>query len=511
MRLRFGGKRVSLALGILLFALVMLAPSGAFGLTPQQRSMLAAALLMVTWWVGEALPLAATGMLPLALYPLLGILPARDTAASYAHPIIFLFVGGFLIALALQKWNLHQRLAAAVVLRAGTGPRGMFLAFIAVTAFLSMWVSNTATVMMMLPVAMSVMEAYRGEGRHELASALYIGIAYAASIGGLATPIGTAPNAVMLGAYGELFPEAPRISFAQWMSAGAPLAGMLCAALGVYFLLRLRRHLPGIESPPREFFAGRLAALGPMRGGERAVAGVAAATALLWIFRGDIALNGDFVIRGWSSLMPWAKFVDDGTVAMAAALALFAIPVGEGGRLLDWEWAARLPWDVVLLLGGGFALSRGFEATGLDLWLGGRLQGLAALPPFWLLLALTAVMVFMSEIASNTAQATAILPVLAGICRALSLHPLALMMPAAMACSCGFMLPMATPPNAIVFGTGDVRMREMVRAGFWLDCIAVLAITFLFSAVVLPGWGVSLRVPPAWLHSAATLAGPPSG
>lgn len=490
-------RRVGWVFGPVLFLALLLLPEGAAGLSPAQRAMLAVAALMVVWWITEALPLAATAMLPIALYPLLGILPAKEATRAYAHPVLFLFMGGFLIALAMQKWRLHERLAMAFMLRVGTEPRRILLGFIVTTAFLSMWISNTATTMMMLPIVLSVLACFPGETK-EFALSLSLAVAYSANVGGLATPIGTAPNAVMLGMVGEIFPEAPRISFVKWMTAGLPVSIIMALLVWGYFAWRIR-HVAKEDVSLRAVFEERQRALGPMRAGERIVAIVGGGTVLLWLFRADIHLGETLTIHGWANLLPWPDMVDDGTVAMAMALLLFALPAGGGQRVLDWTWAARLPWHVILLLGGGFALARGFAASDLDMWVGERLHALGALPPWALLLGVIFALIFITEVTSNTAIATTSLPVLAALAKALSLNPIALMLPATFACECAFMLPTATPPNAIVFSSGRVSIPQMARTGFFLNLLATLVLTLLAFFFIYPMWGISLSEAPAWL------------
>lgn len=465
----------------------------------------AVAALMAIWWVTEAVPLPVTALLPIALFPLLGIMNGNSTAALYFNDIIFLFIGGFIIALAMQRWHLHRRIALRTILLIGHSPRLLLLGFMAATAFLSMWVSNTATAMMMTPMGMAIIlklkEDFGDKTVSRFATALMLGIAYAASIGGVATLIGTPPNLVFVRILAITFPNAPEITFATWLAFGLPFAAVfLIVAWAVLVLMFMRDKKP--FATDRTVFKNEYACLGRISFEERVVLSLLLLLAALWIFRQDINL-GSVTIPGWSRLAIVPDFLSDGTVAICVALLLFVIPSRQerGKWVMDWPTASKLNWGIVLLFGGGFALAGGIQESGLSGWLGRQMTGLHDLPPVVLVGSVCAMLTFLTELTSNTAITQVSLPVLASLAVSIQVNPLFLMLPATLAASCGFMLPVGTPPNAIVFGTGEVRMADMVKTGLILDVISVVLLTacmFLFGMSVFdinlsqfPGWAVT--------------------
>lgn len=468
-------KVVGLLLGPAAFTLILMLPAPE-GLEPAAWRVAAAALLMAIWWVSEALPVAATALLPLALFPLLGVAPITEVAAPYANPLIFLFLGGFIIALAIEKWNLHRRVALLVLYAIGSREDRQIAGFMLATAFLSMWVSNTATTIMMLPVALSIIP-HTKDGQIEaekrgFAVALLLSIAYAASIGGLGTLIGTPPNALLAGFMSETY--GVTIGFAQWMLVGLPLAAVLlvlCWLLLTRFLYRIGRD----EHPEaRAAVLESLRAMGPLSRPEKLVALVFVTTATLWVIR---PLLG--------TLFP-DLFLSDTGIAITGALALFIIPVDRrrGVFLMDWKSAERLPWGVLLLFGGGLSLASAVANTGLAAWMGGALSSLASWPGIALVLAVTSLIITLTELTSNTATTAAFLPLMGALAVSIGHDPLLLTIPAALAASCAFMMPVATVPNAIVFGSGHVSIPQMVRAGFWLNILGICAITASIHIVV---------------------------
>ncbi|GAB4319280.1 MAG: SLC13 family permease [Candidatus Sumerlaeia bacterium] len=525
--MRFSRRQIGFWLGLVLFAGLLAAP-----LDPQRPAvapMAAVAALMAVWWITEAIPIPITSLLPVVLMPVLRIMSGRDVAALYFNTYIFLFTGGFIIALAMQKWQLHRRLALTIIALIGSRPRRIVLGFMLATAFLSMWISNTATAMMMLPIGMSVIEVIRrreqsrsagggeinGVGGRPAAETgatpsapgggggrprglvnfefnLMLAIAYGASIGGVATLIGTPPNLVLTKVYEIEFPGAPPIGFAPWMAMGVVLSAVfLLVAWGV---LNWVVYPTGGE----RFFEGRriiraeLAKLGPMSRPERRVLAIFAATVALWITREGFAMTvggATISLPGWSAPLGLKTWVDDGTVAMAMAILLFVLPGGRrrGEALIDWETAVKLPWGILLLFGGGFALAGGFEASGLSQWLGVRLNALTGAPPVLMAGAVSTMVTFLTELTSNTATTNIILPVIASLARATNTPPLLLMIPATLSASFAFMLPVATPPNAIVFGSGCVPIQKMAVAGLVLNLIGVvltLLVTFFLAAPI---------------------------
>ena len=472
------------------------------GLAPEGQRMLAVTALMAIWWIGEGTAIPVTALLPLVLFPVLGIMPSKQVAPNYANHLIFLFLGGFMIALAMEKWNFHKRLALWIIAAIGTRPQRVVLGFMTATAFLSMWISNTASTMMMLPVAMAVVRqialdaSLNGQKNSETQEAieqglglvLMLGLAYSASIGGVGTLIGTPPNIVFAGFYKKLFPENPEISFFQWMVLAIPIVIVFIPIVWLY-LCRFVSPIPlrNISAGSHEIIQRELDALGPINRAEKVVATVFCLTAFLWIFRKPIVL-GDFVILGWSGLFAHPQFLHDSTVAMAMGTLLMVLPVnGATGRdlngkreffALDWKTVQeKVPWGILFLFGGGFALAGGFGATGLDTWIGSKLTGIASWPLWCVVLTICIVITFLTELTSNTATTTMILPILGMSAVAVNIHPLLFMVPATLAASFAFMLPVATPPNAIVFGSGWVTIPQMSRAGFVLNLVGAGIVT----------------------------------
>jgi solute carrier family 13 (sodium-dependent dicarboxylate transporter), member 2/3/5 len=467
-------QRAGLLLGPALGVLILLLPPPS-GLDPMGWRTAAVTVLMAVWWMTEAIPIPATALLPLALFPVLGILPMSAASAPYANPLIFLFLGGFLLALAMERWNLHRRIALGIMDQVGTGPRNLVLGFMVATAFLSMWISNTATAAMMFPLGVAVATLLRPTGVHPpapLGTALMLGIAYGASIGGVATLIGTPPNAIFAAAAAEILGQP--IGFLQWMTIGVPLA-LVFLPMAWILLVRVLHPLPARAmhggDAIDDLLANERGALGPMGRGERSVAVIFCLTALAWIFR-EPKTVGTLRIPGLEDVVPG---VSDAGIAILAGVILFVLPVRfrTGEFVLDWETGRRVPWGVLLLFGGGLSLARAMESSGLADWIGGGVLGLAALPPWVLIMGVATVFVLLTEVTSNTATATMAMPILAGIAAGLNVEPATLMATAALATSMAFMLPVATPPNAIVFASDDVTIPLMARAGLWMNLLSI--------------------------------------
>jgi len=463
--------------GAVLFVLVLFLPAPA-GLTPAGQAVAAVAILMAAWWMTEALPLAATALLPVLLFPLLDVVPAAEVTTAYGHHLVFLFLGGFMIAVTLERWHLHRRLALQTILLVGSSPSRILLGFMLATAVLSMWISNTATVMMMVPIAAAVADRFSATEKPAdgIGPTLMLGIAYSASIGGIATLIGTPPNAIFAGMVEELY--GTRISFATWMAFGLPFAMVFLLIIWLYLRHWLLRHRPRTTNGSNEIVRSELDRLGPFSTPEKRLLAVFLGVALAWMFRG--LLGGEI-----------GDAIEDSTIAIAGALLLFLLPAGDGRRLLDWDTAARIPWGVLLLFGGGFALARGFEQSGLSSWLGQQLLVFDQAAPV-LIVALVATLVkFLTEMTSNTATATLLIPIMAAFSEAVGMHPYLLMTTTAVSASLAFMLPVATPPNAIVFGTPYVTVPLMARCGLWLNIMAI-PVTTLFIVMLLPAvWGLA--------------------
>ncbi|MFP3941352.1 MAG: SLC13 family permease [Thermoanaerobaculia bacterium] len=476
--------RAGLVGGPALFVALLAVPPPADLATAGWRTA-AVGVLMAVWWMSEAVPIAVTALLPIVLFPLLGVVPVGDATAPYANPLIFLFLGGFLIALGIERWNLHRRIALSVVRAVGTRPRRIVGGFMLASAFLSMWISNTATAMMMLPIGASVIEtvlpaevsAERASRRGQpFAVALVLAIAYGASIGGMGTIIGSPPNALLVGFLDET--QGLEVTFAGWMAAALPLAAVGLAA-SYLLLVRVIFRVPDTEPERTDgsrgggaYIRDELQALGPMSPQEQAVAAVFGLTAALWILRP--ALDG--VVPGLS----------DTGIALGGAFLLFVLPARwrRGEFLLSWSDARNVPWGVLLLFGGGLSLASAVSETGLAGWIGTRLEGLGALPPILLLAAVVATVILLTELTSNTATTAAFLPVVASVAGALGRDPLLLLVPTTLAASCAFMMPVATPPNAIVYGSGRVTIPQMVRAGVWLNALFVALLTLAAYTVV---------------------------
>jgi solute carrier family 13 (sodium-dependent dicarboxylate transporter), member 2/3/5 len=456
------------------------------------------AVWMAVWWMTESLPLAATALLPVVLYPLTGVMDGRSVAPIYFNHIILLFIGGFLVALAMERWGLHKRIALRVLLLFGSRPAGLLFGFMAATAFLSMWISNTATTMMMIPIAMSVLATVDSESG-KLSTGLLLGIAYSASIGGAATLVGTPPNLSLSRILAIQFPNAPEITFGEWMVFGVPLSAVF---LVIVWALLSRLYLdPDAGALDRSGIESDYRGLGRMGREERSVLVVFVSLALLWVFRRDLRL-GTLVVPGWSGVLPYPSFLNDGVVAIGLALILFVIPSrnAKSGRVLDWDVAAKLPWHIVLLFGGGFALAQGFVDSGLSAWLGAQLVGLKSVHPVFLVAVICLLITFLTELTSNTATAEMFLPILASLSIAIEVNPLLLMVPATLSCSFAFMLPVATPPNAIIFGTNRIQIRDMVRTGIWLNLTGVILVIL---AIVLLGpiaFGIDPGQTPVWMN-----------
>jgi sodium-dependent dicarboxylate transporter 2/3/5 len=501
-------KKVGLILGPAVLGMLLVLPTPE-GMSAEGQRTAAVSALMAIWWITEALPLAATALVPVALYPAFGILPGAAVTRSYGDSNIYLFAGGFFIAMAMQKWNLHERVALNIVYRTGTNPHRLVLGFMLGTAFMSMWISNTATALMMLPIAMAVISQMQRDGNagaDKFAAALLLSIAYASSVGGIATLIGTPPNGVLITQYSKLFPEAPAIGFFEWMLLGVPVMALMLPTVWL-LLTRVLYNFRIVSFPAaRDEIRRRLDALGRMSRGERVVTTVWALTAFAWIFMEDIDV-GAFVIPGWTGLLlPQPGLVNHGTIAIAAAIVLFLVPVdaSRGEFALDWEWAKRIPWDVLILFGGGIAMADAFRSTGLVEWVGARLEVLEGVPPLLVILAIATLLTFLTEVTSNTATASIMLPILGGAAApALGVHPLLLMIPAALSVSCAFMLPVATPPNAIVFGGGHLTVPQMARAGFLLNLAGIVIITTLTYLIAVPVFGIAFNATPVWADPAA--------
>lgn len=462
-------------LGPAVFLLTVIVPApAAFADTAWLTLGLAA--WMAIWWATEAIPLAATALLPLFVVPLIGVLEPVQVLTEYANSTIFLILGGFLIGIAMERWQLHRRIAYGIIAAIGSHPRRLVLGVMVATAFMSLWVSNTSTTLMMLPVASSIVALMaateRGEAMRNFATATLLGVAYAATIGGLGTLIASPTNAIVQGFLAREFEY--DLSFVRWMSFGIPTVIVL---LPLAWLILTRFALPfdlPADALPRDAMRNALRGLGPMTSAERRVALIALCTAMLWI------------LRPWLAQLPLLHGLGDTVISIGAGLALFLTASGSepGAALLDGDAMRRVPWDVLILFGGGLALAAAIQSSTLAETFGHAMRGFAHWPPMILTLSVVLLLVFWTEFNSNVATAATFMPVLAAMTDGRPETLLLLVAPAAMAASTGFMLPVGTPPNAIVFGTGRISMRQMLRTGFWLDITAVLVITLMAGAVL---------------------------
>lgn len=501
-----------------LFPLALLAGASAYLLTgalpfdgDPYRGQMAAGItaLVAVCWLSNVIALGAASLLPLGLMPLFGVLDIQEASSAYAHPVIWMFFGGFILALGIERWGLHRRIALNIVIRIGAEPTRLVLGFAIAAAALSMWLNNTAMTLLLLPIATALIDSMEraqgvtGTNAKNFAFSLLIAIAYACSIGGIATPIGTAPNAMLLSNYAA-YEEAgaPPLTFPIWMSSGVPLVALMIPIVWL-LLTRVLAPVTGENPRAREILENEARSLPPMSVPERRMGLVFLAAALLWTFRRDIDLGTLGSIPGWWRLFPVgdAESMGDATVAALVAVTSFVIPAGDrrSDALMNWETARRLPWDILFLIGGGIAIAKSFSSTGLALALGESIQPiLQAMPTLGMVLTVCFAMTFLTEVTSNTAMTALMLPVLGGTALALDVDPRLLMVPATFSASCAFMLPIATPPNAIVFSSGRISMVRMARVGFVINLIGVALITLTVWLLSVPVMGISLDAAPAW-------------
>ncbi len=462
----------------------------------------AIAVLMAAWWITEAVPLAVTALIPVVFFPLLGVLDGKTVSAQYFNHVIFLFIGGFLMAFAMEKWNLHRRIALRILILFGVSPGRILMGFMLATTILSMWMSNTATAMMMVPIAFSIIlkleESLGKEKVGKYATGLLLSVAYSASIGGITTLVGTPPNLSLVRISNIIFPEMPEISFGNWFIFALPVAIIvfLAAWLLLYFMYKPKQ---GWENIDISDFRNEYKQLGNPKPEEKMIAILFSLLIILWIFRSEIRIQS-VAIPGWEKFFQYPSFINDGTVAILFSLLLFIIPSGskKGEKLMDWETANKIPWGIVLLFGGGFALAQGFVESGLSVWFGEQLAGLGSVEPIVLTFANVTLISVLTELTSNVATTEMILPILAGLATVIKLNPLLLMIPATLAASMAFMLPVATPPNAIIFGTNRIRVIDMVKTGFLLNVLSIIIITFVMYFWGTGVFGIDVALFPEW-------------
>ncbi len=460
-------QRLGLFLGPLLFIAILL--TSPESMSPAAVVVAGVTIWMAVWWICEAIPISATALLPIVLFPAFGAMEVADVTAQYGHHIIFLMLGGFFIAIAMEKWNLHKRIALFVVHTIGIGPRRIIAGFMIATAFLSAWISNTSTAMVMMPIGTAVIasiSAKKSDSNFNVA--LMLSIAYAASIGGMATLVGTPPNLIFAGVYQSMF--GVQVNFFEWAYFGFPLASVMLV-ITWFYLTHIGYRIQKDEIPGSgEVIKAEMARQGKITREEKHVLMVFALVALLWMSRGLL----------WGKYLPQ---ITDASIAITGALLLFLIPAREKASLLSWEDTEKVPWGVAILMGGGFAIARGFADTGLAEWVSQSLSFLVIMPVFLLILATVAITKIFTEITSNTATATILMPIAASIAVTLGISPFGIMAAVAISSSLAFMMPVATPPNAIVFGSGYVTIPQMARAGLWLNLVTVVIVS-LFAFLV---------------------------
>lgn len=483
----FGLKRISknklgLFLGPISFLILYLLFNPE-GLSYQGKTVLASAVWIAIWWITEATSIAVTALLPIILFPLTGGLSLKLTTASYGHKYIFLFIGGFILSIAIEKWNLHKRIALSIIKIVGTNVTQIILGFMVATAFLSMWISNTATAVMILPVGMAIITQLKDnpdtiENENLIfGKALMLAIAYSASIGGMATLIGTPPNLVLAGVVQETFNT--EITFAQWFVFGFPIS-IVFLVLCWWYLTKVafkfkQKSFPGGKAEIEK----QLKSLGKITFEEKLILAVFVFTAFAWISR-SIFLKKFF------------PAIDDTIIAIISAVVLFLLPSKQKKKtLLSWEDTVKLPWGILILFGGGMALASGFEKSGLAIWIGSQMTSLEAIPLTLILLILIASVNFLTEITSNLATTAMILPVLVSLASAIGVNPYLLLVGATVAASCAFMLPVATPPNAVVFGSGYLKIEDMVKKGIWMNIISIILLTLIVYYVLPILWSLS--------------------
>ena len=476
-------KRLGLIIGpLLLLIILLLTPFE--GLSEQGHAVLATTIWIAVWWVTEAIPIAATALLPIVLFPLTGGMNLASTTASFGHKYVFLYLGGFLIAIGIEKWNLHRRIALTIIAFIGSDTRKIILGFMIATAFLSMWISNTATSVMMLPIGLAIIKQLKDNPDTDedenliFGKALMLGIAYSASIGGIATLIGTPPNLVLAGIIESTYGY--EITFLEWFQFGLPVA-LLLLIFCWYYLTRIAYKFKQVDFPGGLKEIQRLKSnLGIISKEERRVGFVFILASLCWISRSFI-------------LQPLFPGIDDTIIAILFGITLFIIPSKNNKEpLLNWKDTLNLPWGIILLFGGGMALAKAFDESGLALWLGNLMTEFGGFPFFILLLLLVTAVNFLTEITSNLATTAMLLPVLAPLALEVGVHPFGLMVGAAVAASCAYMLPVATPPNAVVFGSGYLRIPDMVSKGIVLNLFSIFVISIMVYFLLPFLWEIDL-------------------
>lgn len=494
-------KGYGLILGITAFLILLIAPIDPAMLPVPARLAAAVTVMMAIFWITQPIPIEATALIPLVAFPLLGILKPAEAAVPYADKVIFLFLGGFIIAMSMQRWGLHKRIALKIINITGTSPKRLILGFMIATAFLSMWMSNTATAMMMIPIAIAIIATVLPtkvfadmEAPHKaFAGCLVLAVAYAAGVGGIGTLIGTPANGILAAQMALIFPQSTPIDFFTWMEFGVPFVIVMIFVIWLWLTKVAYRKMPNVLVNAKEALDKEVKELGPMSRGEKNTLFVFVLTALCWIFAKSKDF-GAFTLPGLDVFIPG---IDDSTIAIFGALLLFFLPISwkKQEYTMNWQWAVRIPWGILLLFGGGMCLSAGFIKSGLAQTIVGYLDVLNGVPILLIVLAIAILVTFLTELTSNTAIASVMMPILAVTAISLSVNPWILMMTAAVCSSLAFMLPVATPPNAIAYGTEYVEMKDMVTAGWFLNLIGVVIFTIFVFTIVLWAFGITIDLP----------------
>lgn len=486
MKNRSSSQIIGLFLGLLLFVLVLIVfnpdPSN-----PAKGRVAAIVVLMAVWWISEAVPLAVTSFIPMVLFPFWGIQTPEATASSYMNSVIFLYIGGCFIAVAMEKWDLHKRISLLIIDKIGTDPQKLILGFMTATTLLSMWISNTATAVMMLPIGIALIKKIEEEfdevNARKITIALLLGIAYGASIGGIGTLIGSPTNLVFIKQYSSGFPEAAPFTFSQWIVFGVPIS-LIMLLLSWFFLVKVVIRVGQSAKFNSDIIKSELKALGKVTYQEKIVMVVGSLTALLWIFRKDINL-GMFTIPGWSGMSSYLGNIDDSTVGVFAAIILFAIPSKDAkqSKILDARAIKSLPWDAILLFGGGFAIADGFTRSGLTKYFADQFVSLGSFNIIVSIILVTLFVSFVTELVSNIATVQMFLPVISAYAISQGIHPLILMLPATLISGMAFLMPIGTPPNAVIFGSGRIKVADMIKYGWIVKLVSIIVVVlfvFLF-------------------------------
>jgi sodium-dependent dicarboxylate transporter 2/3/5 len=481
-------------LGGILFLIIVLMLPVPSGMSPAARNAGAVALLMAIWWITEAIPIYATAFLPMVLFPLLKILPAGQTAINYGHDLVLMMISGFFIAKAIETQNLHKRIALVLIKALGTSRPKILLSIMVATAFLSMWIANVTAALMMLPIGLAIItkEETLGNANPKFGAATMLGIAYASSIGGVATLIGSPTNLIYVGIMAKLFPSAPQISFFEWLKIGIPILIIFLPLIWYYLVRFFKIHgsIPGNQ----ELIEEELKSMGKMSVGEKRVMYIFLFTVFGWVFREGFTFD-QTMIPGWAKLLGVSEYVQDSTVGMFSALLLFMLPAGNEKRLLDWKSAGSIPWGVGVIVGGGYALATSFKTTGLADWLGNQLAFVSGYPTMIVLIIVCGAVLLFTEMNSNTATANIFLPVLASMAVAGSINPMLLMIPATFACSFVFIMPAGTGPNTVIFASNKLTVPDMARSGIWLKLISMILLPLIFYVLIIFVLGIDLALP----------------